>query len=116
MRTFSTVSDQHQQWLAERYWPGLTEGLAKSTLHALRAACEQLSVTSALDLTDGYWMPEDEILSARFAGTRAGVVAAHELAGATFDRLARLIELDPRPQGPSATDALLRSTAKRLEL
>jgi hypothetical protein len=49
-------------------------------------------------------MPEDEILSARFAGTRAGVVAAHEIAGATFDRLTRVIALDPRPPRPDATN------------
>jgi hypothetical protein len=96
VRTFDIVSDQHEQWLAERYWPGLTEDLAESTLDALRSACAELSATSALDLVDGRWMPEDEILSARFAGTRAGVVAAHEIAGASFDRLTRVIELDPR--------------------
>jgi hypothetical protein len=96
VRTFTIVSDQREQWLAERYWPGLTERLAESTLDALRTACAELSVTSSLDLVDGRWMPEDEILSARFAGTRAGVVAAHEMAGAAFDRLTRVIELDPR--------------------
>ena len=93
MRTFSIVSDQREQWLAERYWPGLNESLAESTLDALRAACAELSAMTALDLVDGSWMPEDEMLSARFAGTRAGVVAAHEMAGATFDRLTRVIEL-----------------------
>ena len=94
MRTFASVSDHHEQWLAERYWPGLTASLAEATLDALRTACAQISATSTLDLVDGSWLPEDEILTARFAGTRASVVAAHELAGATFDRLTRVIEID----------------------
>lgn len=96
MRTVTHVSEEHEQWLSERYWPGLTAGLAESTLDALRVACVQLSASSTLDLLDGSWLPEDEVLTARFAGSRAGVVAAHEIAGATFDRLTRVIDLDPR--------------------
>lgn len=96
MRTFAKVSDRREQWLSERYWPGLTAGLAESTLNALRVACDQLNVSSTLDLIDGSWLPEDEVLTARFAGTRAGVVAAHEIAGVSFDRLTRVIDLDLR--------------------
>jgi hypothetical protein len=35
------------------------------------------------------------MLTARFAGTRVAVVAAHEVAGCRFDRLTRAIELHP---------------------
>ena len=87
------MENRHEQWLSERYSPGLGEDAARAQFDALRAACALLATSVDLDLVDATWLPDDELLTARFAGTRSGVVAAHELAGATFDRLTRAVGL-----------------------
>ena len=88
------MSGESEQWLAERYAPGFGEDSARALFDALRAACSQLVGTADLQLVDATWLPDDELLTARFVGTRSGVVAAHELAGASFDRLTRAVDLD----------------------
>jgi hypothetical protein len=84
-----------EQWLSERYSPGRHEDEVRADLGALRAACDSLSDTCQLALVDATWLPDDELMSARFAGTRSAVVAAHELAGTGFDRLSRVVEIGP---------------------
>jgi hypothetical protein len=78
-------------WVAELYRPGLTEGEACASVEALRTACATLGPAIAIDLLDGTWLPSDESLTTRFRGSRAAVVAAHQLARVGLDRLTNAV-------------------------
>lgn len=75
-------------FVAERFWPGATETVAREFMEVLRATCERLAATGVpVRYLGGTFVLEDEALSCRFDGTEQAVRAVHELAGLSFDRL-----------------------------
>ncbi len=87
------ASSSGELWVVEVYRPGLTEVEARSSVEALRAACATLGPDIDIDLLDGTWLPTDESLTIRFRGSRAAIVATHELARVGLDRLTSAVAL-----------------------
>lgn len=76
------------EFVAERFWPGATEIAAREAMELLRSASERLAATGIpIRYLGGTFIPGDEALSCRFAGTAQAVQTVHELAGVPFDRL-----------------------------
>jgi hypothetical protein len=81
-------------FVAERFWPGVTETAARDAMEQLRASCERLAATGVpVRYLSGTFVAQDEALSCRFEGTAQAVHAVQELAGFTFDRLLPAVEL-----------------------
>jgi hypothetical protein len=82
-------------FVAERYWPGATDELARVAMERLRASCSVLAATGVpLAFLGGTFVATDEALSCRFEGTAQAVRAAHELAGVPLDRLLPATEIE----------------------
>jgi hypothetical protein len=86
-------------WVAERFWPGVTERDARLACAALRVGCERLTDDARVRVVASTYFPDDETVVVRFEGTRSAVVAVHELARCRYDRLTRAVDVDPGPCG-----------------
>ncbi|MCU1368080.1 MAG: hypothetical protein JWL72_3769 [Ilumatobacteraceae bacterium] len=91
------------QWMVERLWPGATSELVVALVDQLEVRCRQLAADGVpVRFLGATFVPADESLSCRFDGTAQAVRVAHQLAGASFDRLLVIEELpayDLRPTG-----------------
>jgi hypothetical protein len=90
------------QFVAERFWPGVTEAAARSAISRVRESCIELAADGVpVRWLGGTLLAGDEVLSMRFEGTAQGVRAAHELAGVPLDRL--LPSVDVESDEPTST-------------
>jgi hypothetical protein len=82
------------QLMVERFWPGATADAVRSTVTRLQRTCHDMAHDGIpLRYLGATFVPIDESLSCRFAGTAQAVRAAYELAGTTFDRLVEIEEM-----------------------
>lgn len=90
-----------EQFVAERFWPGVTEEAALAALASVRASCEQLASSGVpVRWLGGTFIAGDECVLFRFEGTAQAVRAAHDLAGVPFDRLVPSVDAPLAPTGP----------------
>jgi hypothetical protein len=81
-------------WLSECLWPGVTEAAALEAVARIRRACAQLDASAAaVRFLDGILVLEDEILSCRFEGTQQAVLAVHDMADVSPDRLVPFVDV-----------------------
>ena len=93
------VIDGRPQLMVERFWPGATSEAVRESVEQLRTRCLQLASDGIpIRYLGATFVPTDESLSCRFDGTAQAVRAAYELAGATFDRLVVIEEMDVDPE------------------
>ncbi|MCU1400962.1 MAG: hypothetical protein JWN62_4071 [Acidimicrobiales bacterium] len=82
--------------MVERFWPGATSDAVRRSVAQLQTTCREMASDGIhIRYLGATFVPIDESLSCRFDGTEQAVRAAYELAGATFDRLVMIQELDP---------------------
>lgn len=89
------MTDHDEQWLVERYSPGHAEQAIRADLDDLLEACRTLAGSVDIELIDATWLPDDELVTALFTGTKSAVIALYELTGLGIDRLTRAIEMRP---------------------
>jgi hypothetical protein len=90
-----------EQYVAERFWPGVTEAEAMASMVEVRASCEQLARAGVpVRWLGGTFLAGDECVSLRFEGTAQAVRAAHDLAGVPFDRMVPSMDDPSRPSVP----------------
>ena len=80
--------------MVERLWPGATHAAVRVATDQLQSSCRQLAADGIpVRYLGATYVPDDESLSCRFAGTAQAVRAVHQLAGVPFDRLLVIHEL-----------------------
>jgi hypothetical protein len=80
--------------MVERFWPGATPEAVRAVIERVHACCRQLAADGIpLRYLGATFIPADESLWCRFDGTAQAVRAAHEMAGASFDRLLVIDEM-----------------------
>jgi hypothetical protein len=83
------------QLMVERFWPGATSDAVRQIVSELQRRCQEMAHDGIpVRYLGATFVPTDESLSCRFAGTTQAVRAAYALAGTTFDRLVEIHELD----------------------
>ena len=88
--------------MVERLWPGATRESVRDVVDELEARCLQLAADGIpVRYLGATFIPADESLSCRFDGTAQAVRAAHQLAGAPFDRMLIIHEMSPDLNPPS---------------
>ncbi|MCU1360079.1 MAG: hypothetical protein JWN99_1368 [Ilumatobacteraceae bacterium] len=93
------------QLMVERFWPGATDEAVLNVTAQLQASCRQLAADGVpVRYLGATFVPADESLSCRFDGTPQAVRAAHQLAGAFFDRLLVIHELSADAPKPSSRE------------
>ena len=88
-------------FLVERFWPNSNQQMALVATERLQAGCAQLRAAGVeVRWLGATYVPTDEALSSRFAGTMQAIRAVHEITGERFDRILPMIEFDA-PDGAS---------------
>jgi hypothetical protein len=89
-----------ESYLAECYWPGVSDdALAETVARADAAALELRRQGRNVDLRGTILVRSDETVFCLFEGHEADVRAAGELAGVTFERVLESLWLDPGDPG-----------------
>ena len=84
-------------YLAECYWPGVSEAaLAERVARADAAAAELRRQGRQVDLRGTILVRSDETVFCLFDGQESDVRAAGELAGMPFERILESLWLEPR--------------------
>jgi hypothetical protein len=93
-------SDRRKSYLAECYWPGVSEQkLAAAARRAREAASELRREGAEVDFLGSILIPADETVFCLFEGREADVRAVSERAGIPFERVLESLRIDGK-QGP----------------
>jgi len=82
-------------FLVERFWPNSNQQMAFIATERLQAGCARLRAAGVeVRWLGATYVPTDEALSSRFAGTVQAIRAVHEITGERFDRILPMVEFD----------------------
>jgi hypothetical protein len=93
------LPDRRTTYLAECYWPGVSEStLVETVLRADAAASELRRQGREVALRGTILVPNDETVFCLFDGREPDVRAASELSGVPFERILETLWFGPRPR------------------